>query len=55
MMVKFEQNRMARNIQNFELLGKKWLTILRKSALPRQKEPTHIFGEIELSPGNGQG
>ena len=31
MLVKFEQNRMVRNIQNFELFGKKWLTILRKS------------------------
>ena len=26
MLVKFEQNRIARNIQNFESFGKKWLT-----------------------------
>ena len=25
------------------------------TALPRQKEPTDIFDEIELSLGNGQG
>ena len=31
MLVKFEQNRMVRNIQNFELFGKKWLTIFEKS------------------------
>ena len=27
MLVKFEQNPVVRNIQNFELFGKKWLTI----------------------------
>ena len=27
MLVKFEQNRMVRTIQNFELFDKKWLTI----------------------------
>ena len=30
MLVKFEQNRMGWTIQNFELFGKKWLTILTK-------------------------
>ena len=30
MLVKFEQNRMIRNVQNFKLFGKKWLTILEK-------------------------
>ena len=30
MLVKFEQNRMVRNIQNFELFDQKWLTIFEK-------------------------
>ena len=30
MLVKFEQNRMVRNIQNFELFDKKWLIIFGK-------------------------
>ena len=33
-MVKFEQNRMVRNIQNFEHFGKKWLTIFEKVLTP---------------------
>ena len=31
MLVKYEQNRMVRNIQYFEPLVKKWLTIFEKS------------------------
>ena len=27
MLMKFEQNRMVKNIQKFEVFGKKWLTI----------------------------
>ena len=34
MLVKFEQNRMVRNIQNFELFGKKWLIIFEKESTP---------------------
>ena len=34
MLVKFEQNRMVRNIQNFELFDKKWLTIFDKVLTP---------------------
>ena len=30
MLVKFEQNRMVRTIQNFELFDKKWLIIFDK-------------------------
>ena len=30
MLVKFEQNRVVRSIQNFELFDKKWFTILTK-------------------------
>ena len=30
MLVKFEQNRMVQNIQNFELFDKKWLPFLAK-------------------------
>ena len=30
MLVKFEQNRMVRSVQNFELFDKKWLTIFDK-------------------------
>ena len=33
-LVKFEQNRMVRNIQNFELIGKKRLTIFEKVLTP---------------------
>ena len=34
MLVKFEQNRMTKNIQNFELFGQKWITIFdRESAV----------------------
>ena len=35
--MKFEQNRMVRNIQNFELLGGKWLTIIEKVLMPFSK------------------
>ena len=31
MLVKFEQNRMVRTIQNIELFDKKWLTIFWQS------------------------
>ena len=34
MLVKFEQNRMVRTIQNFVLYDKKWLTILEKVLTP---------------------
>ena len=34
MLVKFEQNRMVPKIQNFELLDKKWLTIIGKGLMP---------------------
>ena len=34
MVVKFEQNCTVRNIQKFELFGKKWLTILKKESTP---------------------
>ena len=34
MMVKFEQNRMIRTIQNFELFDKKWLTIFNNVSTP---------------------
>ena len=34
MLVKFEQNRMLRTIQNFELFDKKWLTIFDKVLTP---------------------
>ena len=34
MPVKFEQNRMIRNIKNFELFGKKRLTIFEKVLTP---------------------
>ena len=34
MLVKFEQNRMVRTIQNFELFDKKWLTIFDKVLTP---------------------
>ena len=37
MLVKFEQNRMVRNIQKFELFGKKWLTIIEKVLTPFKK------------------
>ena len=30
MLVEFEQNRMVRTIQNFELFDRKWLTIFDK-------------------------
>ena len=30
-LVKFEQNRMIQNIQNFDLFGKKWLAIFEKA------------------------
>ena len=32
--VKFDQNRTVRNIQNFEIFGEKWLTILEKVLTP---------------------
>ena len=34
MLVKFEQNRMVRNVQNFDLFGKKWLTTFEKVLTP---------------------
>ena len=34
MLVQFEQNRMVRTRQNFELLEKKWLTIFDKVLTP---------------------
>ena len=34
MLVKFEQNRVVRTIQNFELFVKKWLTIFDKGLTP---------------------
>ena len=34
MLVKFEQSCIVRNIQNFELFGKKWLTIFEKVLTP---------------------
>ena len=34
MLVKFEQNRMVRNTQNFELFGEKWLTIFEQVLTP---------------------
>ena len=34
MLVKIEQNRMVRTIQNFELFDKKWLTIFDKVLMP---------------------
>ena len=34
MLGKFEQNRMIKNVQNFKLLGKKWLTIFEKVLMP---------------------
>ena len=34
MLMKFEQNRMVRTIQNFELFDKKWLTIFEKVLTP---------------------
>ena len=34
MLVRFEQNRMMRNIQKFELFGKKWFTIYEKESTP---------------------
>ena len=34
MLVKFEQNRMVRTIQNFVLFDKKWLTIFDKMLTP---------------------
>ena len=34
MLVKFEQNRMVRTIQNFDLFDKKWLTIFDKMLTP---------------------
>ena len=34
MLVKFEQNRMIRNVQNFKLFGKKRLTIFEKALTP---------------------
>ena len=33
-LVKFEHNCMVSNIQNFELFGKKWLTIFEKGSTP---------------------
>ena len=33
-LVKFKQNRMVRNIQNFEVFGEKWLTIFEKALTP---------------------
>ena len=32
--MKFEQNRMIGNVQNFKLFGKKWLTIFKKRLTP---------------------
>ena len=34
MLVKFEQSRMIRNVQNFKRFGKKWLTIFEKVLTP---------------------
>ena len=34
MVVKFEQNRMVRTIQNFELFDKEWLTVFDKVLTP---------------------
>ena len=34
MLVKFEQNRTVRTMQNFELFDKKWLTIFDKGLTP---------------------
>ena len=34
MLVKFEQNRLVRNIQNFKLFGKKWLAIFEEELTP---------------------
>ena len=34
MLVKFEQNRMVRTVQNFDLLDKKYLTIFDKVSTP---------------------
>ena len=34
MLVKFEQNRMVRTMQNFEIFDKKWLTIFDKVLKP---------------------
>ena len=34
MLAQFEQNRMVRNIQIFELFSKKWLTIFEKDSTP---------------------
>ena len=34
MLIKLEQNRMVRTIQNFVLLDKKWLTIFDKVLTP---------------------
>ena len=34
MLVKFEQNRMVRTVQHFELFDKKWLTIFDKVLTP---------------------
>ena len=33
-LVKLEQNRMERNIQNFELFSKEWLTVFEKESTP---------------------
>ena len=38
MLVKFEQNRMVRTIQNFELFDKKWLTIFDNVLTPFLEE-----------------
>ena len=40
MLVKFEQNRMVRTIQNFVLFDKKWLTFFNKK---RNKTKKHFF------------
>ena len=37
-LVQFEQNRKARNIQNLELFNKKWLTIFDKVLTPFLKD-----------------
>ena len=34
MLVKFEQNRIVQNIQNFDLFDKKWLSIFDKVLTP---------------------
>ena len=46
MLEKFDQNRMVRNIQNFELFGKKWLTIFERESVDATLEEVPVDAKI---------